>query len=187
MAFNPKEMAGVCAGSVYTPSVFTYRTEDSIANITTDGYFNGLCGGIEVNDVIYAVVLTGGTAVLSIIVCVKAEYVDGVGFSTDFSVLSSFAGDVRGDDTAGFIHENLGGNIGAGSTSKVYSEVARFFTYRNNTDSVGDKVAEYYFADMHGLLLNDIIFAVGADGASFLRMEESTDGTITTAHGIAFA
>lgn len=178
MALTEKTLSGIVGPGGNVPSVFTYSTPDTIAAITTAGYFNSLAGGIKPNDVIYAIVLADTVPVLSVIICVKAEYTDGVGFDTDFSVISTFAGDVRATDTAGLQLQNLGGNLGAGGGANA--PIKRLFTYRNNTDTILLISGANYFNDATALLVGDIILTVSVDDFAYLRVTDVTVGAVTT-------
>lgn len=50
------------------PSVYAYKTADTIATVNTEGYFNNLSGTLEVGDLIYCVTSTGTTAVATLTV-----------------------------------------------------------------------------------------------------------------------
>ena len=49
------------------PSMYAYKTADSLADINTTGYFNALANTLAVGDLIYAVTSTGTTAVCSLV------------------------------------------------------------------------------------------------------------------------
>lgn len=48
------------------PSMYAYKTADSIADVNTSGYFNALSDILEVGDLIYCVTSTGSTAVCTL-------------------------------------------------------------------------------------------------------------------------
>lgn len=48
------------------PSMYGYKTADSIADVNTAGYFNDLSDTLEVGDLIYCVTSTGSTAVCTL-------------------------------------------------------------------------------------------------------------------------
>jgi hypothetical protein len=50
------------------PSVYAYKTADTIADVNTEGYFNDLAGTLAVGDLIYCVTSTGSTAVATLTV-----------------------------------------------------------------------------------------------------------------------
>lgn len=50
------------------PSVYAYKTADTIADVNTEGYFNDLAGTLAVGDLIYCVTSTGTTAVATLTV-----------------------------------------------------------------------------------------------------------------------
>lgn len=50
------------------PSVYAYKTADTIADVNTTGYFNDLANTLEVGDLIYCVTSTGSTAVATLTV-----------------------------------------------------------------------------------------------------------------------
>jgi len=49
------------------PSVYAYKTADTIATVNTEGYFNDLANTLEVGDLIYCVTSTGSTAVATLV------------------------------------------------------------------------------------------------------------------------
>jgi hypothetical protein len=49
------------------PSIYAYKTTDSIADVNTAGYFNSLADTLEVGDLIYCVTSTGTTAVATLV------------------------------------------------------------------------------------------------------------------------
>jgi hypothetical protein len=49
------------------PSIYAYKTADSIADVNTAGYFNSLADTLEVGDLIYCVTSTGTTAVATLV------------------------------------------------------------------------------------------------------------------------
>jgi len=49
------------------PSIYAYKTTDTIADVNTTGYFNSLADTLEVGDLIYCVTSTGSTAVATLV------------------------------------------------------------------------------------------------------------------------
>lgn len=49
------------------PSIYAYKTTDTIATVNTEGYFNDLANTLEVGDLIYCVTSTGSTAVATLV------------------------------------------------------------------------------------------------------------------------
>ena len=49
------------------PSIYAYKTTDTIATVNTEGYFNSLADTLEVGDLIYCVTSTGTTAVATLV------------------------------------------------------------------------------------------------------------------------
>jgi len=49
------------------PSIYAYKTTDSIADVNTAGYFNSLADTLEVGDLIYCVTSTGSSAVATLV------------------------------------------------------------------------------------------------------------------------
>jgi hypothetical protein len=49
------------------PSIYAYKTTDSIADVNTSGYFNSLADTLEVGDLVYCVTSTGTTAVATLV------------------------------------------------------------------------------------------------------------------------
>jgi len=181
MAFDVKKLSGLASGSGKAPNLFTYTSADNVATATTDGYFNGIKAGIEPNDIIYALLLNDTAPALTVLVCVKAEYVDGAGFSVDFSTYSSFVGDVRATDAAGLLLDNLSGSLGMGGGSAALAN-ARTFTYRNNTDSTATIAGAGYFNGAAAALEEaDLIATVANNGFDYLRVTDITEGVVTTA------
>ena len=54
MAYNRKALSGCVGVGAKTPSLYTYKTVDTKANIIGAGYFNGSADIFEVNDLIVA-------------------------------------------------------------------------------------------------------------------------------------
>jgi hypothetical protein len=50
------------------PSIYAYKTTDTIATVNTEGYFNSLSDTLAVGDLIYCVTSTGSTAVATLTV-----------------------------------------------------------------------------------------------------------------------
>lgn len=67
MAFSATGWATVAASKRgQAPSIFAYKTTDSIATVNTAGYFDALTNTLEVGDLIYCVTSTGSTAVCTL-------------------------------------------------------------------------------------------------------------------------
>lgn len=49
------------------PSIYAYKTADSLADVNTAGYFNVLANTLEIGDMIYCVTSTGTTVVASFV------------------------------------------------------------------------------------------------------------------------
>lgn len=49
------------------PSIYAYKTTDTIATVNTEGYFNDLANTLAVGDLIYCVTSTGSTAVATLV------------------------------------------------------------------------------------------------------------------------
>lgn len=73
------------------PSMYAYKTVDSIADVNTSGYFNSLANTLEVGDVIHCVTSTGTTAVVTLVYVVSNA--SGVVDVTDGTTLSATDGD----------------------------------------------------------------------------------------------
>lgn len=69
------------------PSMYSYKTTDSIADVNTSGYFNDLSSLLEVGDIIHCVTSTGSTAVVTLVYVVSNS--SGVVDVTDGTTLSS--------------------------------------------------------------------------------------------------
>ncbi len=172
MAYEHNRLKHGSAGHGKAPAVFTYRTPDSIADVTTAGYFKDGVAIFEPNDFIYANV--NDNADMAFLICVESTPVDGGAHLVDFSTTASFVGDVRATDEAGYQSDNFGGNIGAGGPMS-------FYTYRNNTDGALTITGADYFAEA-GLFLRvgDIIHCVSNDGAFLARVLTTGTGGVTT-------
>lgn len=67
MAFDAKGFVTVIAAkSGNAPSIYAYKTADTLATVDTTGYFNDLISTLKVGDLIYCVTSTGTTAVASL-------------------------------------------------------------------------------------------------------------------------
>jgi len=159
MGYNNEALKALTSGSGKAPAIFTYTTPNTIAEITTLGYFddNGGSGIFEPNDIIYAVPLDGGA--FAKIICVQNDKSAGLGEKLNFSTTTSFAGDTRATDEAGYQSDNFG--VGIGSGQGVFMQ----HTYRNNTDTKALILGDDYFIEA-GLFLEigDIIEIVAKDG-----------------------
>ena len=64
MAFDSAGLGVVAASKKgNAPSIYTYQTADTIADVNTAGYFNSISYTLAVGDLIYCVTSTGGTRV----------------------------------------------------------------------------------------------------------------------------
>ena len=70
-----------------SPSMFSYKTTDSIADVNTSGYFNTLSNMLEVGDIIHCVTSTASTAVVTLVYVVSNA--SGVVDVTDGTTLSA--------------------------------------------------------------------------------------------------
>lgn len=67
MAYDSEGLQTVAAAKRGTaPSIYAYKTADTIATVNTSGYFNDLSDTLEVGDLIYCVTSTGSTAVCTL-------------------------------------------------------------------------------------------------------------------------
>ena len=73
------------------PSMYAYKTADSLADINTTGYFNALANTLAVGDLIYAVTSTGTTAVCSLLQVLSNA--SGVVDTADGTTLAATDGD----------------------------------------------------------------------------------------------
>jgi hypothetical protein len=69
------------------PSIYAYKTTDSIADVNTSGYFNSLADTLEVGDLVYCVTSTGTTAVATLVYVVSNA--SGVVDVTDGTTLAN--------------------------------------------------------------------------------------------------
>ena len=170
MAFTANTFGGYTAGSGQAPGVWVYKSNDLLVDITTPGYVDAsVVPSLNVGDWIFLLHKdsSGNPHGRVAIVASKTINDDGTPNEADLSELTSYAGDVRATDPAGFQLANFSGNIGAGATPRV-------FTYRNNTDSKATIAADGYFNELgeYGLQVNDMILTIANDGATILRVTE---------------
>lgn len=68
MAFNTDGWTvSTAAKRGNAPSIYAYKTTDTIADVNTAGYFNDLSDVLAVGDLIYCVTSTGSTAVATLV------------------------------------------------------------------------------------------------------------------------
>jgi hypothetical protein len=68
MAYSSTGFSTVAASKAgNSPAIYAYKTTDSIADVNTTGYFNGLATVLSVGDLIYCVTSTGSTAVATLV------------------------------------------------------------------------------------------------------------------------
>ena len=64
MAFDSAGLGVVAASKKgNAPSIYTYQTADTIADVNTAGYFNSISDTLAVGDLIYCVTSTAGTRI----------------------------------------------------------------------------------------------------------------------------
>jgi hypothetical protein len=69
MAYSSTGFSTVAASKAgNAPSIYAYSTEDAIADVNTEGYFNALSTILKVGDLIYCVTSTGSTIVATLAV-----------------------------------------------------------------------------------------------------------------------
>ena len=69
MAFSATGFTTVSAAKRgQAPSVYAYKTTDTIATVNTESYFDDLSDTLEVGDLIFCVTSTGSTAVATLTV-----------------------------------------------------------------------------------------------------------------------
>jgi hypothetical protein len=69
MAYSSTGFSTVAASKAgNAPSIYAYSTEDAIADVNTEGYFNSLSTILKVGDLIYCVTSTGSTIVATLAV-----------------------------------------------------------------------------------------------------------------------
>lgn len=167
MAFNDSTFGGYVGGSVFTPGIFKLTTPDTFAEVTTAGYIDkDSVPALNVGDFVFVTTQAGtvNRAGNIAIVATKNIYDNGTPNEVDLSAIGTYAGDVRATDPAGFQKSNFGGNLGAGSST-------RLFTYRNNTDDKATIAAPDYFLDLGlNLMVDDLILTIANDGATILRV-----------------
>lgn len=67
MAYSATGFSTVAASKAgNSPAIYAYKTTDSLADVNTTGYFNGLSTVLSVGDLIYGVTSTGTTAVAAL-------------------------------------------------------------------------------------------------------------------------
>ena len=174
MALDIKKISGLAGGSGKAPGIYSYTTPDSIADVTANGYWNELGLTLQIGDIIIATLLTGGATIVRTLVVNLSTSED-----SKAALITAFVGDIRAIDEAGYQSDNFSGNIGAGSSS-------RLFTYRNNTDVIATIVASGYFNELATVLVpGDLIIIVAGgglagEGASYARILDVLDGVVTT-------
>jgi hypothetical protein len=91
MAFSATGFTAVSASKRgNAPSVYAYKTTDTIADVNNEGYFNALVNTLEVGDLIYCVTSTGTTAVATLtVVRSKTATVVDVDNGTTLSAIDS--------------------------------------------------------------------------------------------------
>jgi hypothetical protein len=68
MAYSATGFSTVAASKAgNSPSIYAYKTADSVATVNTSGYFDSLSTVLSVGDLIYAVTSTGTTAVATLL------------------------------------------------------------------------------------------------------------------------
>lgn len=68
MAFSTTGFATIGASKAgNSPSVYSYATTDTIADVNTEGYFNTMSDTLSVGDMIIVRSSTGGTQVMSLV------------------------------------------------------------------------------------------------------------------------
>lgn len=68
MAFSSTGFSTIGASKAgNAPSLYTYKTADSIDDVNTAGYFNGVASILSLGDVIICHTSTGGTAAVSLV------------------------------------------------------------------------------------------------------------------------
>ena len=165
---DTNRFSGAIGGMGKAPAIYSYVTNDGVADVTANGYWDELDGALSVGDIISAVLLEDGATTHRMLVVNLSTRVD-----SKTALLEVFIGDSRAEDEAGYQSDNFSGNIGAGS-------VSRMFTYRNNTDTVSDVLATGYFNELAPVLLvGDTIISVNFDGAFYLKVSDVTDGVVT--------
>ena len=177
MAFTAETLKGYMAGSGQAPGVWKHTSEDTFTDVTTAGYIGkDVVPVLNVGDFVFLTVNDSGGARMGriAIVATKNIYDNGTPHEADLSDITTYAGDVRATDPAGFQLANFSGNIGAGASPRV-------FTYRNNTDSKATIAADGYFNELgeYGLKVNDLILTVANDGATILKVT-GVGSTVTT-------
>jgi hypothetical protein len=69
MAYSSTGFTTVAASKAgNAPSIYAYSTEDAIADVNTEGYFDSLSTILKVGDLIYCVTSTGSTIVATLAV-----------------------------------------------------------------------------------------------------------------------
>jgi hypothetical protein len=92
MAFSSTGFATIGASKAgQSPSVYSYKTTDAIADVNTTGYFNSLSTTLSVGDLIYCLTSTGTTAVASFVYVLSNA--SGVVDVNDGTVLANTDGD----------------------------------------------------------------------------------------------
>jgi hypothetical protein len=67
MAYSATGFSTIAASKAgNSPSIYSYKTTDALADVNTSGYFNSLSTVLSVGDLIYGVTSTGTTAVAAL-------------------------------------------------------------------------------------------------------------------------
>ena len=174
MAYIPKSLRGVGAGSGKAPSFFMYSTEDLLSAVSAENYFKDAIGLFEPEDIIVLNYDTAGSNNVTIIVCSTYDKDRGGDHTIEFSAYGSFAGDVRATDEAGYQSDNI---------SKIAGEADGLFapyTYRNNTDALATIIGADYFLEA-GLFLEvgDYIYVIANDDFAILRVDTTGATSVT--------
>ena len=173
MAYLPNRLKAVAGGSAITPSIFTYRSNDPLAEIIANGYFTDAFGIFEIADIIF-VNHSNDTSYAKIICTTKTAVPGGV-HDIEFIQAINYLGDTRATDNAGFESKHLSLAMMAGERS------FNLYTFRNNTDALATILAADYFLDAAPILNpGDILEVIANDLSQEIRVLTSSAAGVTT-------
>lgn len=154
-------MKAKSGGSGKAPSIFTYATTDTLAEIQSDNYFKKAASFLSKGDFIYI----SYDASTALYVVSNSQLIAGGINRVNVQALSLFVGDDRATDIAGQTVKGLSLCIqGAAGLFTTYS-------YRNNTDVQATILAAEYFSELGDVLdVGDIIYVVANDGGMLVTV-----------------
>ena len=178
MAFTFETFKGYVGGAGQAPGIWKYTTDDEFSAVIGAGYIDkDVVPVLNIGDFVFTSCTDAGGLRIGRIAIVsdKNIYDDGRPAEASLADITTYGGDGRGTDGAGFQLANFSGNLGAGGAPRV-------FTYRNNTDDKATIASDGYFNELgqYGLEVNDLILVTAADSATILKVT-GVGSNVTTA------